>query len=93
MLCTCCNSALSNGMIRRRDRNSNKKYKSCPNCSATSANEHVFHKYPESFGKTSARITKRNPEGYQSYCISCRKLDKGAKSVSYASGKKCSELV
>lgn len=45
-----------------------KRYKSCPRCSAINGKEHVFLEYPESFGTTDKRKTLSNPDGPQSYC-------------------------
>jgi hypothetical protein len=45
--------------------------KSCPKCSVENGKEHIF--YPlENFGFSDKRITKRNPNGIQSYCKKCR---------------------
>jgi hypothetical protein len=79
-------------MIRKPDTTTGEKYKSCPHCSVANGKEHVLHKYPQEFGKTSARITAKNPDGYQSYCISCRRLTKGASSHNYTNGRVCSSL-
>ena len=46
--------------------------KSCPGCSKSNGAQHVFFKYPEKFGTTSARSTPLHPEGPQSYCSDCR---------------------
>tara|TARA_R110000737_G_scaffold288328_1_gene294859 strand:+ start:974 stop:1255 length:282 start_codon:yes stop_codon:yes gene_type:complete len=92
MLCACCGKKLANGMIRKRDTTTGEKYKSCPHCSDANGKEHVLHKYPQEFGKTSARITAKNPDGYQSYCISCRRLTKGESSHNYTNGRACSSL-
>ena len=88
-----CNKSLSSGMIRKKDPYTGEKYKSCPNCSSSHGSEHVFHTYPHFFGKTPARVTARNQEGHQSYCINCRRLDKGEPSESYMNGKICSDLI
>lgn len=93
MTCSCCNKPLNVGMIHKRDPHTGQKFKSCPHCSDANGGEHVFHPYPSSFGKTPARVTARNPEGYQSYCIDCRRLDKGVQSQAYMNGKACSSLV
>ena len=93
MACNCCGSRLNSGMIHKKDPITGKKYKSCPHCSAANGNEHVFHPYPASFGKTPARVTAKNPDGDQSYCIDCRKLEKGELSNNYRIGKSCKTLV
>lgn len=89
MTCSSCNKRLNIGMIHKRDPATGMKYKSCPHCSDANNGEHVYHPYPSSFGKTPAR----NPEGYQSYCIECRRLDKGVQSQTYMNGKTCSSLI
>lgn len=92
MACTDCGKRLNIGMIQKIDSNTGKRYKSCPHCSDADGEEHIFHPYPSAFGKTPARITARNPDGYQSYCTDCRRLPKGTLSRSYKNGRKCSEL-
>lgn len=92
MSCTCCGEKLNIGMIHKIDSRTGKKFKSCPHCSDANGGEHVFHPYPASFGKTPARKTARNPEGYQSYCYDCRNLDKAEVSRVYKSGRVCSSL-
>lgn len=79
-------------MIHKVDPNTGQRFKSCPHCSDANGQEHVFHPYPASFGKTPARITAANPDGYQSYCISCRRLEKGERSQTSQLGKVCSTL-
>lgn len=79
-------------MIHKTDPNTGKKFKSCPHCSDANGGEHVYHSYPASFGKTPARKTARNPDGYQSYCVDCRNLNKGVTSFVYQSGRVCSSL-
>lgn len=91
MPCACCDRRLNNGMIHKVDIH-NKEYKSCPNCSKTNGNEHVFHKYPDAFGQTDARITVNNPNGDQSYCTECRTLDIGEPSRVHSRGLLCSQL-
>ncbi|WP_305813931.1 hypothetical protein [Photobacterium leiognathi] len=54
------------GMIQKIDPNTGKRFKSCPHCSDANGGEHVYHPYPHSFGKTPARKTAKNPDGYQS---------------------------
>lgn len=46
-------------------------YKSCPACSQN-AGIHIFYKYPDAFGNTSLRATKKHPDGPQSHCEHCR---------------------
>ena len=92
MTCCYCDKKLKLGMIQKRDPRTGEKYKSCPNCSKTHGKEHVFHPYPSLFGKTPARVSAKNPEGSQSFCIHCRRLDKGEPSKSYMNGKLCSCL-
>lgn len=46
--------------------------KSCPRCSTTHGEKHVFYAFPDSFGETPARASAVHPDGPQSYCISCR---------------------
>ncbi|ELR66798.1 hypothetical protein C942_04496 [Photobacterium marinum] len=38
-------------------------------------------------------MTARNPEGFQSYCIECRRLEKGVQSQTHMNGRTCSSLV
>ena len=45
--------------------------KSCPECSRRRG-EHVFHRLPEDFGTTAARVTSRHDDGRQSWCAACR---------------------
>ena len=92
MSCTFCGQKLNDGMILKTDPATGKKFKSCPHCSDANGGEHVFHPYPASFGHTPARVSKKNPDGYQSYCYDCRKLDKGVMSHTYKSGRVCSDL-
>ncbi len=93
MSCTCCQGQLNSGMIQKRDSNTGEKYKSCPHCTEANGSVHVFHRYPSSFGNTPARVTARNPHGYQSYCKDCRSLAKGVASSAYTRGTLCSNLV
>lgn len=79
-------------MLHKKDPQTGQKYKSCPHCSDANGKEHVYHPYPASFGKTPLRVTARNPDGFQSYCISCRKLAKGTQSHTYLNGRTCSTL-
>lgn len=91
MSCTCCKGALNDGMLHKHDEQG-QEYKSCPRCSDTNGVEHVYHKYPDSFGQTDARVTGRNPHGDQSYCVDCRTLDKGLPSTVHLNGRVCSSL-
>lgn len=93
MACGSCGKKLNIGMIHKTDPNTGKKFKSCPHCSDANGGEHVYHPYPASFGKTPARKTARNPDGYQSYCVDCRNLNKGVTSFVYQNGRVCSSLV
>ena len=93
MSCTCCSNQLNSGMLKKRDSSTRERYKSCPHCTQANGSEHVFHKYPEQFGSTPARVTAKNPNGHQSYCKSCRALSKGSPSISYNSGRLCSTLI
>jgi hypothetical protein len=92
MSCKCCASKLNSGMIYKKDADTGQKFKSCPHCSDAGDGEHVLHPYPNAFGKTSARITAKNPHGSQSYCVQCRKLEKGESSHAYNNGRICSTL-
>ncbi len=92
MGCKCCGRKLNVGMIHKVDVNTGQKFKSCPHCSDANGSEHVFHPYPAAFGKTPARKTARNPEGFQSYCYDCRSLPKGVTSRAHVNGKFCSSL-
>ncbi len=93
MSCKCCGANLNSGMIHKKEPTTGQKFKSCPHCSAENGKEHVFHPYPAKYGSTSARITKKNPDGYQSYCMDCRALKRGAPSNAYNSGTLCTNLV
>ncbi|EIN4364722.1 hypothetical protein P7M77_23665 [Vibrio parahaemolyticus] len=93
MACNCCGKRLNIGMSHKTDPVTGQKYKSCPHCSDANGGEHVFHPYPFNFGKTPARKTARNPDGYQSYCIDCRRLAKGVASNVYRNGRICSGLI
>ncbi|MFQ6370452.1 hypothetical protein [Shewanella sp. YIC-542] len=92
MMCVCCGEKLNVGMIHKVDPQTGQRFKSCPHCSAANGKEHVFHPYPGAFGKTPARQSARNPEGYQSYCYDCRSLTKGEVSRVYLAGSVCSSL-
>ena len=64
-------------------------YKSCPNCSQSDGEEHIFYPYPSEFGKSSKRISSEKPDGDQSWCRRCRpKRQSGL----YPDGIRCSEL-
>ncbi|TKB47737.1 hypothetical protein FCL40_14770 [Ferrimonas sediminicola] len=93
MTCSCCNGRLNIGMIHKVDPMTGQRFKSCPHCSDANGSEHVFHPYPAAFGKTPARVTARNPDGYQSYCRECRNLDKGDVSKVHRNGRLCSSLI
>ncbi|MPS31012.1 hypothetical protein EHW63_01385 [Salinivibrio sp. VYel9] len=93
MNCSCCSKALNSGMIYKKDAATGRKYKSCPHCSDANGGEHVFHPYPSNFGKTPARKTAQNPTGHQSYCIDCRRLNKGVASTVHQNGRLCRSLV
>ena len=67
MICQHCGRPL-----RKQYWSSDDHWKSCPNCSGINGNEHVFYRYPDDFGTTSARATDRRPEGPQNYCSACR---------------------
>lgn len=67
MNCKNCHKALNQSVF-----NANRSKKSCPKCSQANGSVHVFYDYPSAFGITSKRVTKKNPDGPQSYCTSCR---------------------
>jgi hypothetical protein len=90
---SCCTKPLNTGMLIKKDPKTGAKYKTCGHCSSANGTEHVFHRYPLEFGNTPARITARNPDGFQSYCNSCRALEKGKPSVTYMNGILCKKLV
>ncbi len=54
MSCNFCGGRLNNGMLRKQEPGSGRKFKSCPNCSTTHGEEHIFHPYPTDFGNTPA---------------------------------------
>ncbi len=87
MSCNFCGGRLNNGMLRKQEPGSGRKFKSCPNCSTTHGEEHIFHPYPADFGNTPARVTAANPDGHQSYCRNCRALDTGIASENYQKWK------
>ncbi len=65
--CTVCGKPLNQSQW-----DENKKYKSCPKCSTENGEEHVYYRYPESFGITEKRLSLNHPDGPQSYCVPCR---------------------
>lgn len=67
--CTICEKPLNHSQWHE---SKNKKYKSCPKCSAENGKEHVYYDYPDSFGTTEKRISSNNPDEPQSYCVPCR---------------------
>ncbi len=87
MSCNFCGGRLNNVMLRKQEPGSGRKFKSCPNCSTTHGEEHIFHSYPADFGNTSARVTAANPDGHQSNCRNCRALDTGIASENYQKWK------
>jgi len=80
-------------MIHKKDLTTGQKYKSCGHCTEANGTEHVFHPYPAQYGRTPARVTAKNPDGNQSYCIDCRKLKKGVASSGFTRGTLCKDLV
>jgi hypothetical protein len=93
MSCTCCGININSGMIKKKDLATGQKFKSCPHCSEANGSVHVFHAYPSQYGHTPARVSAKNPHGYQSYCINCRSLKKGTPSHAYTRGTLCKNLV
>lgn len=67
MNCIKCNISLNESQF-----NSDRTLKSCPRCSSINGREHVFHRYPNAFVTTDKRESSKNPDGPQSYCVSCR---------------------
>ncbi len=67
MNCKICGKLLNMSQYVMHDR-----YKSCPKCSEMNGEEHVFFRYPETFGKSNKRETSNHPEGPQSYCYTHR---------------------
>lgn len=65
--CEVCNKPLNRSQ-RSRDR----KWKSCPKCSALDGVHHVYYEYPDAFGESDARVSDGDPAGAQSYCTACR---------------------
>lgn len=64
MICKFCGKQLEDSQYSK-----NMKYKSCPRCSVISGEEHVYFRYPNSFGYTPKRESSIHPEGPQSYCV------------------------
>ncbi len=64
--------------------------KSCPRCSEIDGNEHIYF-HESDFGFTDKRITKKNPDGIQSYCSIHRPQSNSQNPVPNG-GIKCSEL-
>lgn len=91
MQCSHCKKKLNSGMIIIED-SQGIKYKTCPKCSKANGSEHVFHRYPESFGTTIARKNYKNHDGHQSYCESCRGLKPEKNSVNFVNGLLCNQL-
>lgn len=91
MSCNCCNAQINSGRVIKIDVNG-AIFKSCPNCSRTHGSMHVFHRHPREFGQTPARVTAKNPDGNQSFCIDCRKLDRGLPSTTVSKGRICNSL-
>lgn len=67
MLCKKCGRPLNESQYSK-----DRKYKSCPRCSAMNGEEHVYFPYPREFGTTVKRISANHPDGPQSYCINHR---------------------
>ncbi len=82
-ICQICGKKLEEAQYRENDR-----YKSCPRCSRSNGEEHIYYLYPEEFGTTPLRATKAHPDGPQSYCESCR----GNSAPIHIGYKKCSEF-
>lgn len=58
--------------LNRSRYNSQRNWKSCPQCSTRIGERHVFYPFPEAFGATPARASDETPDGAQSYCTACR---------------------
>lgn len=67
MDCKFCNKPLNEAQYKR-----GKTLKSCPRCSVSNGDYHVYYAYPSTFGTTLKRSTRNSPEGAQSYCTACR---------------------
>ncbi len=63
-------------------------WKACPHCSDAHGSEHVYYEFPNGFGETPARASISNPNGPQSYCVSCR----GKNEPSFVGARLCSAL-
>ncbi|PKF77825.1 hypothetical protein CW749_20010 [Vibrio sp. vnigr-6D03] len=85
--CSCCGKKL-NYSLRTPDG----LFKSCPRCSSTNGEFHVFLPYPENFGTSGARVSDANPDGIQSHCIDCRKLSKKEDSKVYDRYSTCDQF-
>ena len=84
MLCKVCGKDLTEAQYAMKE-----SYKSCPRRSTKNGEEHVFFRYPESFGESDKRITTNHPRGAQSYCSVHRSNSDRAIPVS---GILCSQL-
>jgi hypothetical protein len=58
--------------LNRSQYSPDRRWKSCPKCSATDGEQHVFLEYPDAFGVSEARETDDSPDGAKSYCVACR---------------------
>ncbi|CCN32758.1 conserved hypothetical protein [Vibrio nigripulchritudo SO65] len=85
--CSCCGKRLNLSL-----KTSDGRFKSCPRCSSTHGEYHVFLPYPGMFGTSEARVSDTNPDGIQSYCIDCRKLDKQESSKVYKNYTTCNNI-
>lgn len=65
--CRHCNEPLN-----RARKSHDLKLKSCPRCSASNGDEHVFFESPAAFGTSDKRASGESPDGVQSHCIACR---------------------
>lgn len=74
--CSCCGKPLNRAL-----KSEDGRYKSCPRCSQTHGQFHIFRKYPDDFGTTPSRVTPQNPDGPQSHCLDCRRLEPGEDST------------
>ncbi|MDY4323837.1 hypothetical protein V6M93_03180 [Pectobacterium brasiliense] len=90
MACRHCGLPLNKGLPKIKD---NVAYKSCPKCSVTQGQQHVYFPAPDDFGTTTARETSNNPDGVQSYCESCRPpSEKGNPSWVFQNGTTCGDF-
>lgn len=71
--CKFCGKPLAKSVYSR-----DRKYKSCPRCSQSNGEYHVFYRYPSDFGTTELRATQSCPDGPQSYCAKCRSSQKAS---------------